>query len=121
MICAVNGWPAAAFYMLAEADIIIAAEHATFFDPHVTYGMAAVYEPMKMLQQYAGRGVAHDPAGYPADERRYGSSNRAGERGVRAISCSTRWVADAIASQPPVGVQASLRHLGATTLAPSRR
>ena len=36
--------------MLAEADIIIAAEHATFFDPHVTYGMAAVYEPMKMLQ-----------------------------------------------------------------------
>ena len=51
VICAVNGMACGgAFYMLAESDIIIAADHATFFDPHVTYGMAAVYEPMKMLQ-----------------------------------------------------------------------
>ena len=52
VICAVNGMACGgAFYMLAEADIIIAAEHATFFDPHVTYGMPAVYEPMKMLDR----------------------------------------------------------------------
>ena len=51
VICAVNGMACGgAFYMLAECDIIIAAEHATFFDPHVTYGQAAVYEPMKLLQ-----------------------------------------------------------------------
>jgi len=28
-----------ALYMLGESDIIIASDHATFFDPHVTYGM----------------------------------------------------------------------------------
>ncbi len=51
VICAVNGMACGgAFYMLAECDIIIAAEHATFFDPHVTYGQAAVYEPMKLMQ-----------------------------------------------------------------------
>jgi enoyl-CoA hydratase/carnithine racemase len=50
VIGAVNGLACGgAFYFLAECDILIAAEHATFFDPHVTYGMAAVYEPMKML------------------------------------------------------------------------
>ncbi len=50
VIGAVNGMACGgAFYFLAECDILIAAEHATFFDPHVTYGMAAVYEPMKML------------------------------------------------------------------------
>lgn len=51
VICAVNGMACGgAFYMLAESDIVIAADHATFFDPHVTYGQAAVYEPIKMLQ-----------------------------------------------------------------------
>ena len=52
VIGAVNGMACGgAFYFLAECDILIAAEHATFFDPHVTYGMAAVYEPMKMLDK----------------------------------------------------------------------
>jgi enoyl-CoA hydratase/carnithine racemase len=51
VVCAVNGMACGgAFYMLAECDIIVAADHATFFDPHVTYGQAAVYEPMKLLQ-----------------------------------------------------------------------
>ena len=50
VIAAVNGMACGgAFYFLGECDILIAAEHATFFDPHVTYGMPAVYEPMKML------------------------------------------------------------------------
>ena len=37
-----------AFYLLGEVEFIIAAEHATFFDPHVTYGMTAVFEPILM-------------------------------------------------------------------------
>src|SRR5256714_14997924 len=40
-----------AFYMLGEVDVIIAAEPATFFDPHVTYGMAASFESMHMLSK----------------------------------------------------------------------
>ena len=50
VIGAVNGMACGgAFYLLGECDVLIAAEHATFFDPHVTFGMPAIYEPMKML------------------------------------------------------------------------
>jgi len=47
VICAVHGMAAGgAFYLLNEADIIICSEDATFFDPHVSYGLAAVLEPV---------------------------------------------------------------------------
>jgi enoyl-CoA hydratase/carnithine racemase len=50
VVAAVNGMACGgAFYMLGEADVIVAAEHATFFDPHVTYGMTAAFEPTLML------------------------------------------------------------------------
>jgi len=49
VIAAVNGMACGgAFYMLGEVEFIIAAEHATFFDPHVTYGMTASFEPIHM-------------------------------------------------------------------------
>jgi enoyl-CoA hydratase/carnithine racemase len=49
VIAAVNGMACGgAFYMLGETEFIIAAEHATFFDPHVTYGMTAAFEPIHM-------------------------------------------------------------------------
>ena len=49
VIAAVNGMACGgAFYMLGEVEFIIAAEHATFFDPHVTYGMCAAFEPIHM-------------------------------------------------------------------------
>ena len=52
VIAAVNGMACGgAFYLLGEADILIAADHATFFDPHVTYGMPAVFEPALMLHR----------------------------------------------------------------------
>jgi enoyl-CoA hydratase/carnithine racemase len=52
VIAAVNGMACGgAFYMLGEVDFIIAAEPATFFDPHVTYGMTAAFEPIHMLQR----------------------------------------------------------------------
>ena len=52
VIAAVNGMACGgAFYMLGEVDFIIAAEHATFFDPHVTYGMTACFESIHMLQK----------------------------------------------------------------------
>jgi enoyl-CoA hydratase/carnithine racemase len=52
VIAAVNGMACGgALYFLGEADIIIAAEHATFFDPHVTYGMAASYESVHLGQK----------------------------------------------------------------------
>ena len=49
VIAAVNGMACGgAFYMLGEVEFIVAAEHATFFDPHVTYGMTAAFEPIHM-------------------------------------------------------------------------
>lgn len=118
VICAVNGMACGgAFYMLAESDIIIAADHATFFDPHVTYGMAAVYEPMKMLQ-YMPLGEVLRMTLLGNHERM--SAATAHRIGLVSEVCSAdelmeraRWVADAIASQPAVGVQASLRSIWA--------
>ena len=52
VIAAVNGMACGgAFYLLGEAEFIIAADHAAFFDPHVTYGMCATFEPLHMLQK----------------------------------------------------------------------
>ncbi|MFT5203794.1 MAG: enoyl-CoA hydratase/carnithine racemase [Candidatus Aldehydirespiratoraceae bacterium] len=118
VICAVNGMAAGgAFYMLAEADIIISADHATFFDPHVTYGMAAVYEPIKMLQRM--------PLGEVLRMSLLGNYERmtaetAHRIGMVSEVCSSadlheraKWVADAIAAQPPVAVQATMRAIWA--------
>jgi enoyl-CoA hydratase/carnithine racemase len=52
VIAAVNGMACGgAFYLLGEAEFIIAADHATFFDPHVTHAMPSVYESMFMVQR----------------------------------------------------------------------
>ena len=118
VICAVNGMCCGgAFYFLAECDIIIAAEHATFFDPHVTYGMPAVYEPMKMAQRM--------PLGEILRMTLLGnherlSANTAKQIGlvsevvpIEALNERASWISTAIASQPPVAVQASLRAIWA--------
>ncbi len=47
VVCAVHGLAAGgAFYWINESDIVICSEDATFFDPHVTYGMTAAVEPI---------------------------------------------------------------------------
>jgi enoyl-CoA hydratase/carnithine racemase len=49
VIAAVHGMAAGgAFYWLNECDIVICSEDATFFDPHVTYGMTSALEPIGM-------------------------------------------------------------------------
>jgi enoyl-CoA hydratase/carnithine racemase len=52
VIAAVRGMACGgAFYMLGEADFIIASDDATFFDPHVTTGIVPIYESIHMLQK----------------------------------------------------------------------
>jgi len=49
VIAAVHGMAAGgAFYWLNECDIVICSDEATFFDPHVTYGMTSALEPIGM-------------------------------------------------------------------------
>jgi enoyl-CoA hydratase/carnithine racemase len=49
VIAAVRGMCAGgAFYWIAECDIVICSPDATFFDPHVTYGLVAALEPIAL-------------------------------------------------------------------------
>src|SRR2546421_3651182 len=114
VIAAVNGMACGgAFYMLGEVDIIIAAEHATFFDPHVTYGMAASFESMHMLSKMPlGEVLRIQLLG--AHERL--SAQRAHQIGLVSEVCPVaelheraQWVAGVIAERPPLAIQATLR------------
>jgi enoyl-CoA hydratase/carnithine racemase len=50
LICAVHGIAAGgALYWLNEADVIICADDAEFFDPHTSYGMVSALEPIGLL------------------------------------------------------------------------
>jgi len=118
VVAAVNGMACGgAFYLLGEADILIAADHATFFDPHVTYGMPAVFEPALMLHRMPfGEVMRMTLLG---NHERI-SAARALEVGLLTevvpladLAASAQRVAAAIASQPPTAVQASLRSLWA--------
>jgi len=133
VICAVNGMACGgAFYMIAESDIVIAADHATFFDPHVTYGQAAVYEPI-MLRQYISLGNVLRLALLGAHERI--SAATALQIGLVTevvpgadLAAQAAWLGDAVASADPDVIAGTLRavwaandlgRLGATSMAPS--
>jgi enoyl-CoA hydratase/carnithine racemase len=119
VVCAVNGMACGgAFYLLGEADVLIAADHATFFDPHVTYGMPAVYEPLLMLHRGVPFGEILRMSLLGNHERL--SAARALEIGLVTEVCPTAeleeraaWIADTIASAPAGPVQATLRTLWA--------
>jgi enoyl-CoA hydratase/carnithine racemase len=104
VIAAVDGMACGgAFYLLGESDIVIASEHATFFDPHVTYGMTASFEPILLSGRMAfGDLVRMTLVG--VHERLSAQT---------ALRESAHSLAAIIASQPPAGVQATLRTLWA--------
>jgi enoyl-CoA hydratase/carnithine racemase len=114
VIAAVNGMACGgAFYMLGESDVIIAAEHATFFDPHVTYGMVAGFETVHMLQKLPfGEALRIGLLG--ATERM--SAERAYQLGLVSeiapageLLDRALWIGDAIASAPTLAIQGTLR------------
>ncbi len=50
VICAIQGMCAGgAFYWVYDSDIVIASQDATFFDPHVDFGLTAALEPIGLL------------------------------------------------------------------------
>lgn len=118
VIGAVNGMACGgAFYMLGEVDFIIAADHATFFDPHVTYGMCATFEPIHMLQKM--------PFGEVMRMSLLGNHERMTAARAHAVGlvsevvssselyASARWAAEAIASAPPLAIEGTVRSLWA--------
>lgn len=118
VIAAVNGMACGgAFYLLGEADVILAAEHATFFDPHVTYGMVAAYEPILLLRRMpfgdvlrmALTGVHERLSAATARELGLVSEVTAADE----LAAAAHDLAATIASQPALAVQATLRTLWA--------
>ena len=119
VIGAVNGMACGgAFYLLGEVDFIIATEQATFFDPHVTYGMAASFEPLQMTGRMPFGELARMTL-LGASERM--SAQRAHEVGlvselaadVADLRERAEWAARQIADAPALAVQGSLRALWA--------
>jgi enoyl-CoA hydratase/carnithine racemase len=52
VITAVSGICAGgAFYIVGGSDVVIASDDATFFDPHVDFGLVAALEPIAMLRR----------------------------------------------------------------------
>lgn len=118
VIAAVNGMACGgAFYLLGEAEFIIAAEHATFFDPHTTYGMVSAYEAILMAQRMPLGEVARMSLMGTAERV---SARRAYETGLVSevassadlLAAATR-AAEVIASYPTEPVQGTVRALWA--------
>lgn len=114
IVAAVNGMACGgALYMLGECDIIIAADHATFFDPHVTYGMVSGFESIHLLQKM--------PLGETLRLVLLGNHERLSARRAYEVGLVSEvtdpadlreragWIASAIASAPPMAVQGTLR------------
>ncbi len=118
VVAAVNGMACGgAFYMLGESDIIIASDNATFFDPHVTYGMTAAFEPIHMLQKMPLGEIMR--LSLLGNHERM-SAERAFQIGLVSEVCPilelrdrATWIAEAIASAPPLAIQGTLRAIWA--------
>ncbi len=114
IVAAVNGMACGgALYMLGEADIIVAAEHATFFDPHVSFGMVAGFESVHLLQKLP-LGETLRVALLGSNERL--SAARACQMGLvsevvpaEELMERATWVAQCIADAPVLAVQGTVR------------
>ena len=116
VIAAVHGMACGgAFYMLGEVEFIIAAEDAVFFDPHVTWGMTAAFEPIQMLTKMPFQEIMRLSL-LGAHERM--SAERAREIGLvtevvprEELRERAGWAARVIADAPPLAVQGTMRAL----------
>jgi enoyl-CoA hydratase/carnithine racemase len=116
VVAAVNGIACGgALYMLGESDIIIAAENATFFDPHVSYGMVAGFESVHLFQKL--------PLGETLRVALLGTAERMSAARAHQLGLVSEvvaqpelleralWIADTIAGWPVLAVQGTLRSI----------
>ncbi|MFG3498038.1 enoyl-CoA hydratase/isomerase family protein [Streptomyces sp. NPDC047928] len=114
VVAAVEGMACGgAFYLLGEAEFIVAADDAAFFDPHTTYGMVSAYEAIAMAQRM--------PYGEVARMCLMGTAERLSARRAYAIGlvseltppgealAAARSAAATIASYPTEAVQGTVR------------
>lgn len=114
VVAAVHGMVAGgAFYWLNECDIVIGADDATFFDPHVSYGMTSALEPIGLARRIP-LGEALRWALVGLDERM--SAARAREIGLLSelVPSADLWpraneLARIVAAKPPAAVQGTVK------------
>jgi enoyl-CoA hydratase/carnithine racemase len=114
LVCAVHGMAAGgAFYWLNEADILICSQDATFFDPHVSYGLTAALEPIGLARRIP-LGETLRIALLGLDERV--SAARALQIGLvsEVLPGKELWdradeIARIIAAKPPAAIQGTVR------------
>lgn len=96
VVAAVEGMACGgAFYLLGEAEFVIASREATFFDPHTTYGMVSAYEAIAMAQRM--------PFGEVARMALMGTAERVGAERAYAIGLVSE------VTEPGGAVAAALR------------
>jgi enoyl-CoA hydratase/carnithine racemase len=119
VIAAVNGMACGgAFYLLGECEFLIAAEHATFFDPHVTYGMVMAYEAVHLAQRMPHGELARLALLGTAERM---TAHRAHEIGLvsevvpdnAALTAAADRAARTIAGYEPTAVEGTVRALWA--------
>lgn len=114
VVVAVHGMAAGgAFYWINEADIVICAEDATFFDPHVSYGLTAALEPIGLARRIP-LGETLRIALLGLDERV--SAERALQIGLvsEIVPGADLWkrageIGAIIAAKPPAAIQGTVR------------
>jgi enoyl-CoA hydratase/carnithine racemase len=114
VVAAVRGMCAGgAFYWINECDVVICSPDATFFDPHVSYGLVAAIEPIAMSYRMHLSDVLRMSL-LGLHERM--TADRALISGlvtevveVDRLVARAHEIAAAIASQPPVAVQGTVK------------
>ncbi|MGW2204349.1 enoyl-CoA hydratase/isomerase family protein [Streptomyces sp. NPDC001774] len=116
VVAAVEGMACGgAFYLLGEAEFLVAGEDATFFDPHTAYGMVSAFETIHMAQRMPFGEVARMALMGTAERI---SARRAYETGLvseltepgGALDAARR-AAAVIAAYPTEAVQGTVRAL----------
>jgi enoyl-CoA hydratase/carnithine racemase len=108
VIAAVNGVCAGGgLHFVADADIVIAAERATFLDPHVSIGQASAFELIGLARRGAVEPVMR--IGLAGRHERLGAA-RAYQLGIVSevvpdVRASARELAEKVARNPPETVR----------------
>jgi enoyl-CoA hydratase/carnithine racemase len=114
LVTALHGMVAGgALYWVNESDIVICSDDATFFDPHVSYGITAALEPIGLARRVPlGEVLRMTLLGL--DERM--SASRAREIGLvseivlaGALRDRAAELAALIAAKPPAAIQGSVK------------
>jgi enoyl-CoA hydratase/carnithine racemase len=120
VVAAVHGMACGgAFYLLGEAEFVVADTTASFFDPHTTYGMVSAYETVLMAQRM--------PYGEVARMALMGTAERITARRAYQVGLVSELVADGeapaaatacaavLAGYPTEAVQGTVRALWAAS------